>query len=101
MRMADCHPNRPHAAKGMCASCYMVEYQRTPKGKANHRKCNKKYKGSVKGKEAEVRHRKTESRKRALKKYNGSDKRKSTQLRYDYGIDLEEYEALLNLQDGK
>ncbi len=24
MRMADCHPDRPHLAKGMCESCYRV-----------------------------------------------------------------------------
>jgi hypothetical protein len=27
-RKADCHPDRPHRARGLCASCYFQEYQK-------------------------------------------------------------------------
>ncbi len=38
-KLASCHPNRPHRAKGLCLQCYQTErmrYYRSRDGKAKH-----------------------------------------------------------------
>jgi hypothetical protein len=71
---AACHPDRPHLAKGKCKKCYDKQW-----GKFNRARMNKN------------------ARKWARE---NPLKAKAIQLRYNYGIELPDYIALLCAQDG-
>jgi hypothetical protein len=42
MRMANCHPNLPHWAKGLCSTCYAREWSRANTDKVKRRRENRK-----------------------------------------------------------
>lgn len=54
VRPAGCHPDRPHAAKGLCAACYNRVRQRGEKNRAYHRTYQREWKLRKK-KEADAR----------------------------------------------
>jgi hypothetical protein len=72
--VAGCHPDRPHLAKGLCKSCYDLQYQ-----KANPEATNARKRSWA---------RKNPERVRAIKR------------KYLYGIDPETIQARLNAQSG-
>lgn len=41
-RFADCHPDKKHKAKGLCAPCYEKTKVRTPEQKARHKEMAKR-----------------------------------------------------------
>lgn len=82
MRFATCHPERPYCSKGLCKRCYHLkynkEYLRNPenKRKANARTVDWRKQRSPVGYERNV------------------------QLKYLYGISLQDYEQILAKQEG-
>lgn len=73
-KQAECHPDRPHLAKGLCKTCYDQKYQ-----KDNNKTVN--------------------ARKRKWAKEN-PDRIRAQRLRHRYGIEQDRYQAILNAQDG-
>lgn len=71
---AECHPDKPHFARGMCKKCYDANYQEQNRCRAT-----------------------TNSKKWAK---SNPDMVKNARLKYRYGIDLATYTAKLAAQDG-
>ncbi len=70
-----CHPDRPYFASGKCGQCYQQMQRR--KDPARKNAYNRSY---------------TRSR---------PDKAREYQRRYEYGLEPSEYEAMVELQDGR
>lgn len=79
-RMADCHPNRPHTAKGLCSSCYHKILYSRPDLKAK-----KDAQKSAWGRRNRERLRRIE---------------KASHLRRAYGITIEQFDCMLTAQSG-
>jgi hypothetical protein len=84
----ECHPDRPHQAKGMCNSCYRREYKRlNPDTIRKHRKLRKE-RYPEKQREYDL---------RAKAKARAADPQRQNDLRtaYRYKLTLDEYRALI------
>jgi len=123
MKMADCHPERPHKAKGLCAQCYLrkwheenkehyYEYRRRPEVLERERlQAQERYRNNseqmrenshkyrYKHKNDPERIEKIRQANQRYYKENMTEERRRRQyLRYHYGITLEEYATLLDEQ---
>lgn len=98
MKLATCHPNRKHQARGLCGSCYMRWLKEN----------NPAY--SEKIKEYQTEYHKTEHaaksrsvRAKAFRASTDPDKvrrKRNKMLRSKYGINIEQYDAILESQGG-
>lgn len=88
MRFADCHPSRKHHAKGLCKLCYAKSLPKKPKSKTPEARIKEQAR-SRKGYE------KT--------KLDVRNKLRQKNLRYirNYGITLEQVEAMKVLQNNR
>ncbi len=59
-----------------------------------------RYSHTEKGRATQRRHRGTDKGKATYRRYNGTDTARATGLRYRFGITLDEYNALLEAQEG-
>lgn len=88
-RMADCHPDRPHLAKGMCNNCYR---------KANYHKY-----GTGAQKNYYARNRDKVKAKSEIYRKENRERIRETQrvkrLEYEYNLTQPEYEAKLTEQN--
>lgn len=91
---AECHPDRPVLAKGLCAKCYdRVRYKRNFGNQAYKRrliKMKQRYRD-----DAEFRERKLTTARKC-----SPHKARARGIFYRYGITYEEYEVFVKLQDG-
>jgi hypothetical protein len=98
MRVADCHPNRKHKARGLCGSCYdRVLKEENPRYRANQtsnfyrwkERNPERYRASQKAR--------TERDKRSAE---AKQKKREQMLRRNYGITQAEYDQMLGEQRG-
>lgn len=101
-RRASCHPDRPHLALGLCSECYYKQYWTPEKMKKNNslpsvKLARQRYSKTEKGKAAAQRclDNTDPDRSKLAKRSRASHLKKA------YGLELEDYEALVALQRGK
>jgi hypothetical protein len=90
MRLAECHPDKKHYAKGKCSSCYNRDSSRAWRKKNPEKKRENDRRWSRENKNKLWKHRHPE-------KYKVSARR--TWIK-QYGLTLEDYDALLLEQSG-
>jgi hypothetical protein len=78
VRVSECHPDIPHMARGLCRKCYNV-WQQERHGEARRARSRKRYREQTE----------------LCKKLN-----RKARLKEKFGITLEQYDALLNGQNG-
>lgn len=82
-RMADCHPDRPHKAHGLCEQCYGHKYHKENAEKRNAYSREWQRKNPEKYRERQKKNRKLYA------------------LRHTYGITLDDYTRLFDEQGGR
>jgi len=118
-RMAECHPDRPHYAKGLCRSCYRqmrrienLEAYRTKEQKwrdenrEHHRETQRKWRENnpdwmrkyLSENSERIKERRKEYFRRRIE--DDPDFIRRCHLQGTFGITLEEYNDLLEAQDG-
>ena len=77
-KVAVCHPDRPHHAKELCDSCYVLQYRaNNPKSKEAHIASNLRW------------------------KQKNPDKVRAYSIKSRYGLTEEQHKHILDLQDGR
>lgn len=96
MNLAECHPNRKHKARGLCAACYDKWLKETnPQYKSNQKS------NTTKWCEANPEKWKVIQERRKLKeKQQDPSIRRNKMLQKTYGISLDDYTQLLEEQGG-
>lgn len=107
MRNASCHPDRKHTAKGLCNACYCAQNKLGwPNGKPEdvrrtHADCHPEVRHYAKGlcRACYIRSEYSREAQRAKYRRNPDIQRKS-RLKADYGITLEQWNAMRTAQGG-
>lgn len=91
--MADCHPDQPHTAKGLCRRCW--ERQRKPRDPVQKAAIAKRYRDTHKAELLEAQRRRNKANPERYKR-----RCKNHHLLRDFGITLDQFEAMLESQGG-